>query len=61
MAKKFTVNMWSAIQKKYLKEQWGRLSAKTIAEHIGRSEWAVTQRAYSMGLMKKKPTAKEVE
>jgi len=41
---------WTAEQKQYLKDNWGRLSIKEIAENMGKTINAVKLKARHLGL-----------
>lgn len=41
---------WTREKTKYLRDNWTKLSAKTIAEELGMTESAVRGKAYRMGL-----------
>ena len=46
-------DIWQPAEKHYLRCHWGYLPSKTIARHLGRTQKAVQQQAYKMGLTKK--------
>ena len=43
-------DIWQPAEKHYLRCHWGYLPSKTIARHLGRTQKAVQQQAYKMGL-----------
>ncbi|MGB4565571.1 MAG: hypothetical protein WBI69_01825, partial [Limnochordia bacterium] len=46
-------DIWQPAEKHYLRCHWGYLPSKTLARHLGRTQKAVQQQAYKMGLTKK--------
>lgn len=46
-------DLWQPAEKHYLRCHWGYIPSKILARHLGRTQKAVQQQAYKMGLTKK--------